>query len=65
MSKIVKYNCVDTESKLPVLMSKYPDVIKVDGADVYWSDKYGAIALVVSQEWKDYFFEHRDEPPNI
>jgi hypothetical protein len=65
MSKTVKYHCMDTESKLPVFMSKYPDAIKVDGADVYWSDKYGVIALVVSPEWKDYFFERRDEPPHI
>ena len=47
MSKTVKYHCMDTESKLPVFMSKYTDEIKVDGADVYWSDKYGVIGLVV------------------
>lgn len=65
MSKIVRRDCMDTKEKLPVFMSKYPDAIKIDVADVYWSEKYGVLGLVVSQQCKDFFFGVTDVPPNV
>jgi hypothetical protein len=58
----VKRFCVDTEDKLDVLMTKYDDARKIEGAMVYWSDKYGVLAVVASQEWKDYLFDGKDMP---
>ena len=54
--------CVDTEEKLDVLMTKYDDAQKIEGAIVYWSDKYGALAVVASPEWKDCLFYGKDMP---
>ena len=45
-----------TQAELLALISRYPDVIKVDTADIYWSEEHGTFILVVPQECKDYFF---------
>lgn len=60
--RVVKRCCVDTEDRLDVFMTKYNDARKIEGAMVYWSDKYGALAVVASQEWKDYLFDGKDMP---
>lgn len=55
---------IDTEDKIDVLKSKYPDAIKVDCATMYWSDEQMALLVVAPQEWKDCLFGGK-ELPNI
>lgn len=55
---------IDTEDKMDVLKSKYPDAIKVDGATMYWSDEQMALLVVAPQEWKDCLFGGK-ELPNV
>ena len=40
------------------------DLIKMEGAEVYFSVKSGITAIVTTQEWKDYFMGRSDIMPN-
>ena len=53
---------IDTEDKLDVLMTNYPDAIKVEGATIYWSDDKMALLVVAPQEWKDCLYEGKELP---
>lgn len=47
---------IDTEDKLDILMTNYPDAVKMEGATIYWSDDKMALLVVSPQEWKDCLF---------
>ena len=53
---------IDTEDKFDVLMTNYPDAIKVEDATIYWSDDKMALLVVAPQEWKDCLFEGKALP---
>ena len=53
---------VDTEDKLDVLITKYPDAIKIEDATIYWSDNQMALLVVAPQEWKDCLFGGKELP---
>ena len=53
-SKLIRKCAVDTEDRLDILFSKYDDIVKIENADIYWSEKDGVIAVCTTQEWKDY-----------
>ncbi len=52
--KTVAKFCVDTKDNLTVFMEKYDDVVKIENAEVYLSIKDDVLAIVATQEWKDY-----------
>lgn len=60
--KFIRKCAVDTEDRLDILFSKYDDIIKIENADIYWSEKDGVIAVRTTQEWKDYFMGKRNIP---
>lgn len=53
--KLIRKCAVDTEDRLYILFSKYDDIVQIENANIYWSEKYGVIAVCTTQEWKDYF----------
>ena len=53
---------IDTEDKLDILMTNYPDAIKVEGATIYWSDDKMALLVTAPQEWKDCLFGGKELP---
>ena len=61
-SRSIAKFAIDTEDKLDVLMTNYPDAIKVEGATIYWSDDKMALLVIAPQEWKDCLFGGKELP---
>lgn len=55
---------VDTQDGFRLIASNpsYDDILKIENADVYWSNKNGAVVVVTTQEWKDYLLGKSDAP---
>ena len=62
--KTVARFCVDTNDRLTVLMEKYRDIVKIENAEVYLSIEDGILAIVATQEWKDYLMGRSNIMPS-
>lgn len=60
--KQVNKFAVGTRERLNVLLSMHDDMVKIENADIYWSEKHNMIAVCTTQEWKDYLTGKRDTP---
>ena len=62
--RTVRHPLVGTKDGLDALLLRpdYADSVKIENADVYWSDKNGAIIVVPTPEWRDYLLGKRDVP---
>lgn len=41
---------------------QFDDLLKIDNAEIYWSDKKESIIVVASPEWRDYLTGKRATP---
>ena len=60
--KQIKKFAVGTEDRVGILLSTHDDIVKIENADIYWSEKNGVLAVCTTQEWKDYFLGKRNIP---
>lgn len=58
--KQIKKFSVGTEDRVNILLSIYDDMVKIENADIYWSEQAGMVAVCTTQEWKDYFMGKRN-----
>lgn len=58
-------NVIGDKAHYDQLAKLYDDLIKMDGAKVYFSVKSGITAIVTTQEWTDYFMGRSNIIPNI
>lgn len=63
MGRPINKTWTGTKDNLNLFFQQYNDAVKIKNAEIYWSDKYGALCVVTSQEWVDYFSHKRKEPP--
>lgn len=57
-------NMIDTKARFDEFAKWHDDLIKMDGAEVYFSVTEGIVAIVTTQEWRDYFMGRSDTIPN-
>ena len=57
-------NLIDTKARFDEFVKWHDDLIKMDGAEVYFSVTEGIVAIVTTQEWKDYFKGYSNVVPN-
>ena len=57
-------NVIDTKEQFDKLTERPDDLIRMDGAEVYFSVKSGLTAIITTQEWKDYFMGKSNFIPN-
>lgn len=57
-------NVIDTKEQLDKLTERPDDLIRMDGAEVYFSVKSGLTAIITTQEWIDYFMGTSNIIPN-
>ena len=64
VARTVRRSLVGTKDSLDALLSRpdYADSVKIENADVYWSDKNGATIVATTPEWRDYLLGKRDTP---
>jgi len=53
MGKRITRSLIGTEETFHHFMSRYPDAVKIENAEVYWSDKDGALGIIASNEWRN------------
>lgn len=57
-------NIIDTREHFDKFVERPDDLIRMDGAEVYFSVKDGLAVVVTTQEWKDYFMGISNIIPN-
>ena len=57
-------NMIGDQEHFDQLAKRHNDLIKMDGAEVYFSVKSGITVIVTTKEWKDYFLGRSDIIPN-
>lgn len=57
-------NIIDTRERFDKFVERPDDLIRMDGAEVYFSVKDGLTVVVTTQEWKDYFMGISNIIPN-
>lgn len=57
-------NLLDTKEHFDGFVKLHDDLIKMDGAEVYFSVTERIVAIVTTQEWKDYFHGISNVVPN-
>lgn len=55
---------VGTMENLDRFATEHEDIVQIKNAEVYWSIKDGALAVVATQEWVDYFTGNSNIIPN-
>ena len=53
--KQIKKFSVGTEDRVGILLSTHPDMLKIENAEIYWSEQACMVAVCTTKEWKDYF----------
>lgn len=61
MAKQVRRTLVGTYNNAAGLLNNY-NVVKIEGAEVYWDDSTCTLGVVTSQGWKDYLLGKADSP---
>ena len=61
-SRCFSRNMIGTKESFDAFSKLHNDLIKIEGAEVYLGDKSGIVAVVTTQEWKDYFMGRRNAP---
>jgi hypothetical protein len=62
--KQIRAFSVGTEERLGTFLSVFNDAMKIENADIYWSDKDGVIAVCTTKEWVDYMTGKSNIIPN-
>ena len=53
---------IGTKEQFDRLMEHSDDFVKIENAEIYWSDKKQAIAVVAAPEWREYLVGRRESP---
>jgi hypothetical protein len=62
--KQIRAFSIGTEERLDVFLSAFNDAMKIENADIYWSEKDGVIAVCTTREWVDYMTGKSNIIPN-
>jgi hypothetical protein len=63
--KYVSAFLVGTAENLDRFIAEHEDIIKIKNDGLYWSIKDGALAIVTTKEWVDYFNGTSNIIPNV
>lgn len=61
-AKYVAHNYVGTKETFNKFAEKYDDLLKIDNAEIYWSDKTEAIVVVTTPEWREFLMGRSNTP---
>ena len=61
-AKHVAYNYVGIKENFNKFAEKYDDLLKIDNAEIYWSDKTETIVVVTTPEWIEFLMGRSDTP---
>ena len=58
--KCVAHPYVGTKEGFNKFAERYDDLLKIDNAEIYWSDKTETIAVVTTPEWTEFLMGRSD-----
>lgn len=60
--RCINHGYIGTKEQLDRLMERSDDFVKIENAEIYWSDSKEAIAVVAAPEWREYLMGRRESP---